>query len=116
MAAEAPEAKPAPATERRIVAEFPPWLASVRYVNGALVLTVRVPVPSMEALQQLAWQREQADQSEMLAAVLINGTPPAPATFDLELHATDEGAEAIADGLRTMLDAKRASRGVLDVG
>lgn len=106
-----------PAESRReVVPGLPPWCASVRYTNGTIVLTARVPVPAMPHLEQLAWQREQADRDAYLRATSIPAMPPPPpATFELALALSEDQAESLEGALSQLLEAARKARSVVDV-
>ena len=101
--------------ERRVVEGFPPWLAALRFVDGQLQLVVRVPVPTLAQLEQLAWQRDQHEREQYFARMTINGAPASPPTFEIALVADAGQAAAITEGVETLLAAAAAHARVVDV-
>lgn len=107
-------ASPAPGV-RKVVAGLPPWCSSLRYTNGAIVLTGRVPVPPMDVIEQLAWQRDQYDEHATLSQIVIGSPPAISPTFELGLTLSEEQAGALRDALDQLLAAAEKARAVVDV-
>jgi len=104
----------------RVVVDFPKWLVGLAYqganVGTPIAVTVRVPIPPQQYLEQWAHQRFEYEQALAMqrAGVLGVMVPPEP-TFDVVFRCSEDEARAIARGCTEVVDKAETARNVIDV-